>query len=263
VSNVRFALGFPRHKKIKRLSNDAFALWVTAMHHARDQGTDGFLDDIELNDVPRCPPRGAKRKALVTELVTARLWDVVDGGWQIHDYTDWQDSAEQVKVQRDAACKRARTYRARKAERLALLMANVTHDGVSDVQLDISTLSSPESESGEGDARGSGGSAPRKDRFMQTFETLIPEAFPLNDRHHDLCRKKNLDIQNELAKHRIWAKQHSRRCLDWPADFEFWLRNAHAQKSGKGSPTTPEPIESPILAELRAAGIGTGRGDLL
>jgi hypothetical protein len=259
MSNVRFALGFPRHKKVKRLSNDAFALWITAMHHARDQGTDGFLDDIELDDVPRCPPRGAKRKALVTELVRAKLWDVVDGGWQIHDYTDWQDSAEQVKVQRDAACKRARTYRARKAERLALLMANVTHDGVSDVQLDQS-LSTSESESGEGDPRGS---PPRKDRFMRTFETQIPESFPLNDRHHDLCRKKNLDVQNELAKHRIWAKQHSRRCLDWPADFEFWLRNAHAQRQGKQPGSAPEPIESPMLAELKAAGIGTGRGDLL
>jgi hypothetical protein len=157
MSNVRFALGFPRHRKVKRLSNDAFALWVTAMHHARDQGTDGFLDDAELDDVPRCPPRGAKRKALVAEIVTAKLWDDVDGGgWQIHDYTDWQDSAEQVKVQRDAACKRARTYRARKAARLAELTAIVTRDGVHDVQLDISTSSSDSgSESGEGDARGS------------------------------------------------------------------------------------------------------------
>ena len=250
MSHMRLALGFPRHRKVKRISNDAFCLWVNAMHHARDQGTDGFLDDVELDDVPRCPKRGAKRKALVTELVTARLWDVSGDGWQIHDYTDWQDSAEQVKRKANAARASARAYREREAARKAARASNVIHDGIDDARGDISTSSSDSSagsESGnpEGDARGS----PPKDRFGKTFETLIPDVFDVTDVHRELCRTRDLDLENELAKHRIWANQHGRRCLDWSADFEFWLRNSRIVPPGKrrggGS-------ESPQDAALRA-----------
>jgi hypothetical protein len=150
LSHCRFAIGFVRHPKVSRLSDAAFRLWVSAMHHAREVGTNGRLDEADLDMVPRCPPRGPKRKALVQELVTARLWDSVDGAWQIHDYTHWQDSAERVKRKRDAACDRARAYR----EREALRKANVMRDEMSDARGDHHTSISSGSDSGEGSPEG-------------------------------------------------------------------------------------------------------------
>ena len=95
---------------------------------------------------------------------------------------------------------------------------------------------------------------------MRSFATLIPDdPIPITDEHRRLCRTRNLDVENELAKHRIWAIEHQRRCIDWGRDFELWLRNARIVPAGKRTQaqTQPEPTVSPYLAEAKAAGIGS------
>ena len=90
----------------------------------------------------------------------------------------------------------------------------------------------------------------REDRFRKTFETLIPDSFDVTDRHRELCRTRDLDLDNELAKHRIYAKQHARRCLDWPADFEFWLRNSKIVPPGKRRPAGGSRAQSQLNDQL-------------
>lgn len=110
MSHTRFALGFPRNRKVARLSDAAFRLWASAMDLAREQLLDGALIAADLDLVPRCPT-GKARTALVDELVNAGLWEKTTTGWQIHDYLDWQDSAAKVKQKQAAARERMRSVR--------------------------------------------------------------------------------------------------------------------------------------------------------
>lgn len=114
MSHIRLALTFSRHRKIRSLSDAAFRLWVSSMDLAREQNEDGALEPGDLDLVPRCPPKGRKRNELVQELVSNGLWDIAESGWQIHDFLDWQDSAEVVKKKLTAARERMRAVRANK-----------------------------------------------------------------------------------------------------------------------------------------------------
>lgn len=113
MSYSRFALGFSRSRKISRLSDAAYRLWSSAIDYTREQLTDGFLDEQDLQVIPR-GAAGAWKPGVVAELVAAGLWVRVDNGWQIREFLDWQDSAAQVKAQRDKARERMRSVRANK-----------------------------------------------------------------------------------------------------------------------------------------------------
>jgi len=251
MSWVRIDDAAPEHPKLLAAGAAAVCFWLCCLAYCnRQQRRDGFIPETK---VKLLYPGLGKKQAL--RLVEVGLLEERPDGYAIHDYHDYQPS-ESLSDARSMAGKQGgiKSGEARRSKKEASA-SKQTDEANEAPSLPVPIPSHPDPES-------SHSAGARKDRFMQTFETLIPESFPISDQHRDICRKKNLDVQNELAKHRIYAKQHSRRCLDWPADFELWLRNAHAQKPGKG-PVTPEPIESPYLAEARAAGIGTRRGDLL
>jgi hypothetical protein len=95
----------PRHKKVRRLSDRAFRLWISATCHARDMATDGELCDDDLDLIPRCPT-GRQRAETVQELVEAGLWEVRPEGWQIHDYGEWNELRDQIQRKRSAARER-------------------------------------------------------------------------------------------------------------------------------------------------------------
>jgi hypothetical protein len=50
---------------------------------------------------------GLPSAELVEQLVSVGWWHEVKGGWQIHDYTDWQRSADEIRAKSDAARKAA------------------------------------------------------------------------------------------------------------------------------------------------------------
>jgi len=111
MSHTRFALGFPRHAKVHALTDGAFRLWVSALDRARENGGDGELSPLDLDVIAKCPKAGRKRDALVGELVVMGLWERREGGWQIHDYLEWQDSSQQVVKRRERARQHMRAVR--------------------------------------------------------------------------------------------------------------------------------------------------------
>lgn len=97
---------FHSHNKIRKVIADdpaALALWVVAGSWSSDNSTDGFVPDHQL---PWLIPAGADE--LAQKLVTARLWRRVRGGYQFHDFADWNPLAKQV---RDKQQKRAEAGR--------------------------------------------------------------------------------------------------------------------------------------------------------
>lgn len=98
-----------RHLKLARVSGDAFRLWVQGLCFVQDQKTDGFIPSDVIPSLGLPLPR----PELVNELVTGRLWHNVRGGYEIHDYLQWNASAsERAKKSSDSRSRSAR-YRER------------------------------------------------------------------------------------------------------------------------------------------------------
>lgn len=98
---------FWSHPKVLSLSGDALALWVRAGSYCGQQLTDGFVSVQALRML-------AERDAAV-ELTNAGLWEAVKGGFQFHDWAEYQPTREYVITERAKAAERKRQERQRKS----------------------------------------------------------------------------------------------------------------------------------------------------
>lgn len=104
---VRLEDTFTDHFKVSALEPTAFMLHVAAMCHCGRNLTDGRVD---AEDVPRLV-RGY-REEWVAELVGLGLWDVVEGGYLVHDFLAYNPTREKVLAQREAAARRKEKWNA-------------------------------------------------------------------------------------------------------------------------------------------------------
>lgn len=144
---ARFDDRFPSNRKIRKLSDAAFRLYVSAVCWSGENLTDGFVadDDLMIVSDVRDPETAAE------ELVRRELWEQVAGGWLIHDYFDYNPRAAQVKAEREA--KSARQQRWRENKRSAEFGISAAVD---DANVDASTDASR-----DGDVDASVEGAPR------------------------------------------------------------------------------------------------------
>lgn len=88
---------FWSNRKLERLSDKAYRLYMRGLGYASQYLTDGILDATDLRTL------GAQRKAC-DELVAAGCWNVIpDGGYEIHDYLEFQPSRADVLQRRQQA----------------------------------------------------------------------------------------------------------------------------------------------------------------
>lgn len=97
--------GMADHPKIMQLSHGAFRLQIEGLCFANRNLTDGHVPKLAAH-------RHGKRYA--TELVTAGVWEVADGGYAIHDYTEYQPSKADVLERRAETAERVRNWRRNK-----------------------------------------------------------------------------------------------------------------------------------------------------
>lgn len=176
---------FPSHRKVALLSDRSFRLYVSALCWSSENLTEGRILARELSVVARV--RGVK--AAARELEEAGLWDRVDGGWEIHDYSEYQRDREQVLSERAANAARQKAWREReKAKKEA--ERNAASNGVSNAVMD--EASGAESESKKGKTRHDGDtktnrsdvanpSSPQVDEFHNGVSngTPSPSPFPV------------------------------------------------------------------------------------
>lgn len=94
---------FPDHPKVVAAGGDAAWLFVCGLAYCRRYNTDGFIPTAQ---VPRLSDRKSVKK-LAAKLVTVRLWREVDGGYQVHDFSDWnRTSSSRSEAGRKAAAAR-------------------------------------------------------------------------------------------------------------------------------------------------------------
>jgi hypothetical protein len=108
---VRLDDRFPSHRKVRLLSDAAFRLYVSAVCWSAESLTDGVIKTAELRLV--ADVRAARKRA--EELVNCGLWEEVSGvGWRIHDYHEYNPTAEQVRADRKAKSARQQRWREKK-----------------------------------------------------------------------------------------------------------------------------------------------------
>lgn len=98
------------HPKITGLPDGAFRLWIEALTHCQRHLTDGRVISSALKGLRAYSP---KRRDI---LIGSALWDTApDGGIQVHDYLQWNESREDILKARDDAKHRRRRYNERNA----------------------------------------------------------------------------------------------------------------------------------------------------
>jgi hypothetical protein len=100
------------HPKQTALSKGAVALWVRAGSWSANHLTDGF---VPKHMVPMLGCSSADAKGLTD----SGLWLTADGGYQFHDWTEYQPTKEQVEQKRDEEAKRKAEWRAKRAAQRA------------------------------------------------------------------------------------------------------------------------------------------------
>lgn len=96
------------HPKLDRLGRDrlpALGLHLVAISWCNRWLTDGHVPDERVRRL-----EGTAR--LADALVTAGLWERVEGGYQVHDFLDFNDSRADVEARREADRDKKRAQRA-------------------------------------------------------------------------------------------------------------------------------------------------------
>ncbi len=117
---------FADHPKVVEAGPLAGWLYVTGLCYAARHLTDGFI------------PQGQVRKladvdnasGLAGKLVEVGLWERVEVGYQIHDYCEYNPSAEKVKQERAASAKRQAEWRERQRDEGGKFASNGDSNGV-------------------------------------------------------------------------------------------------------------------------------------
>jgi hypothetical protein len=109
MSWVKLDDGFYDNPKILRVGLAAAGLYAAALSYAARKLTDGFLPEAAVFMLTSGEEDGGL--LLSTYLVEQGLWTVVPGGYQIHDFLDYNPPAAKIRAERAAAKKRMLTLR--------------------------------------------------------------------------------------------------------------------------------------------------------
>lgn len=98
---VRLDTAFPRNHKVLALldgkdGHRAAFVYLCGLAYCGEQGTDGFLPRPAL-------PLLHGKPTDATRLVEVGLWELHNGGWQINDWADYQQSNDETRTRRARA----------------------------------------------------------------------------------------------------------------------------------------------------------------
>lgn len=117
---------FFRHPKARIAGRNGRELFLAGLCYCAAQLTDGFIPDAMTR------PLLAEAEvpfATVAVLVAVGLWEPTEGGHRVHDFLEYQPSADRVKAEREAA--RIRKRRQRDDDGSHAVTDNGTHAGSS------------------------------------------------------------------------------------------------------------------------------------
>lgn len=170
---VRLDDGFPDHPKVAAAGPLAAWLYVCGLAYSARLLTDGFIPAAQARRLADVPEAGA----LAVRLVEVGLWEVAKGGYRIHDYLDYQPSAERIRHDREQGARRQAEWRDRHPA--------PSNNGVTDDVRNAVTPGAPltshvrpsnllATATGDDDARARAGDAPDDDEGSNLADAMDP-----------------------------------------------------------------------------------------
>ena len=244
MSWVKLDDGFYDHRKVVAAGAHGLALWVVGLAYCnRQPQRDGFIPDGKVECLFPIP----KAKRVAARLVEVGLWVRVEGGYQVHDYHDFQPDAgraAEISAKRAEAGRRggARSGETRReanpkqiASRVLRVVKQADEANANPVPVPVPETLSDESVSR---ARDEAASLPPELRGQSLLAAPIPDLaerdpasglvlLPRLKSHAEACGCANPEAAWRHWHAERWKRRGERRtwCTDWLADFEAWLLN--------------------------------------
>lgn len=208
----------PFHPKVLAAGNAAMGLWIRAGTWSSSQLTDGFI--------PTAIASAMANECDADALVDANLWDRVDGGYQFHDWSDFQPSAEEERAKREA---RKRAGRKGAAARWGDKSNGKSHN---------KPHNTPD---GTADGKTMPRSRPRPNHSSTKSEgakraRALPDDWTPSEDHRSLAAQRGVDCDLEASKMRDWATDKGATGKDWDARFRNWLHRAEPPRGTQQRP---------------------------
>lgn len=108
MSWVKIDDQFSEHPKVMQAGPLASWLYIRSLCYTAKYLTDGFIPQSSAEQLAMF---AGSSPELLEKLVECSLWERTNGGYQIHDYLDYNPTGAQVKAERAAAAERQRQKR--------------------------------------------------------------------------------------------------------------------------------------------------------
>jgi len=213
------------HAKSVMAGNSAMGLWVRAGSWSSAQLTDGFIPTHMANAMANAMAKPCDPDALVL----AGFWNEVEGGFQFHEWQDFQPSAETEKAKRKATS--AARSRAGKAG------ADARWHGKPDGNRIASEWQSDGPDPTRPDLTLSKESVPETSRKKPAVR--LPASWKPNDAHTQYAASEGIAIDFQAERFRTHAEANDRRIVNWDAAFKNWLLKAERTVKTKPSASSP------------------------
>lgn len=209
---------FWSHPKTLTLSDEAISAWVKAGSYCGQHLTDGFVPASARTLL------GIRKESAINELVESGLWREVDGGWQFHDWEEYQPSRESVEDRRVKDRKRKAEARAayqRKRETARQSPQSVraesaqTPDGIrKESALPDPTRPDPTINRESAASQAQGRKRPARP---------LPDDWQPRDQERRAATAKGIDPDALADDMRNWAQAKDERRVDWDATFRTFI----------------------------------------
>lgn len=269
------------HEKVLAAGNEAYGAWCRAGQWSSGRRTEGFI--------PRATALSIAPLRIWQRLVAARgrsehgLIEVHGDDFQMHDYLEWNPTADEVEAKRAARAEAGRRGGQRSAEsrRAKSTDSKPPSSGEANAQAIASANAkqnptpspspSPSQEDPPEHASRVLSPAPieakpkQRPRTAKKPEVRIPEDFGVSPAIEAICRGEKLPNPHDvLPDFRDWAEGKDIRRADWEATFRRWMRDPRTGERYPEwrPPRTPSPgsgsvlkTEPPLSADERAAAL--------
>lgn len=245
--------GFGDHPKIIEVGNPGAGLYARCGAWCAKHLTDGYI--------PEAMGRSWGHPRTAQALEISGLWVPVHGGWQMHDYLDYNPSREDAEADKKAAAQRQKAYRERikgGSQRTpppdGNVTPNVTHNATRDSRNTIPypipshPITPPSSvvSMGGGGSGGNGATSPPRRGRPPSQGTRIPDDFAVTPDMVEWAREHAPHVNGKFETEQFkdyWTAKSGKDATkkDWVATWRWWMRKAEQQagrNNGHRRPTS-------------------------
>lgn len=204
--------GFYDHPKVLELSPSAVGTWLLAGAYSAKHLTDGFVSVAMIR-------RSGGDVEEAASIVSAGLWDEVEGGWQYRNWAEYQPTRDSVEAQREYERDKKRRQRRNQQGQFTPSPGESPRDTPpqSPVSPTVPTRPDPSRPVPSG-----GTSRPGRKRPP----TPIPDGWTPTPAHASKASELRVDLNVEADRFRNWHLSKDSRFANWNAAFSNWLTKA-------------------------------------